>query len=368
MPVFYELVRARLDRDGVVALATVIDRRGSVPREVGAKMVVSPHGEIAGSVGGGCGEALVKRDALEVIRSGRPAITRVDLTEPITDESETNCGGIMDVFVERLALDEPPQGGGPTPRALLDRLARARAGRNPAVVATVVGGDAAPAGARLLALGSGERLGPEAGWTASLEGPIAEALSTGRSRRLRLAGSPALDVFIEALPPAPDLVIVGAGHIAQPLAIIGKALDFEVTVIDDRADFASRARFPGADRVIADDLAAAVARHPIGPGTYLVLVTRGHRLDAQVLRLVIHKPADYIGMIGSRRRVGTVLDHLRRAGIPEAALARLHAPIGLDIGADTPAEIAVAIAAEIVNVRRGGRGVSLSARLRRVGS
>ncbi len=330
-------------------------------------MLVSPYGEIAGSVGGGCGEALVKRDALEVIRSGHPTITRIDLTEPITDESETNCGGIMDVFVERLAPDEAPPGGGPTPRALLDRLARARAGREPAVVATVVGGGAAPAGARLLALGDGERVGPEAAWVAALEGPIVETLSTGRSRRLRLAGGPVLDVFLEALPPAPDLVIVGAGHIAQPLAVIGKTLDFEVTVIDDRADFASRTRFPGADRVIADDLVSAITRHPIGPFTYLVLVTRGHRLDEEVLRAAIRSDAAYIGMIGSRRRVGAVFDHLRRAGIPEETIARVHAPIGLDIGADTPAEIAVAIAAEMVNLRRGGRALSMSARLRRAG-
>ncbi len=362
---FYESVRAGLMRDGRIAVATIIERRGSVPREVGAKMLVSPFGEIAGSVGGGCGEALVKRDAVDVIRTGRPVITRVDLTEPITDESETNCGGIMDVFVERLAPDEASPGGGPTPAVLLDRLARACAARQPVVIATVVGGEAAPVGTRLLALPGGERIGPSAPWLGALEGPIAEALAGGRSRRLRLLGSASLDVFLEALIPAPDLVIVGAGHIAQPLAVIAKALDFEVTVMDDRADFASRARFPGADRVIADDLVAAVERHPIGTGTYLVLVTRGHRLDEQVLGRAVHRPADYIGMIGSRRRVGAVLEHLRRAGVPEATLARIHAPIGLDIGADTPGEIAVAIAAEIVNVRRGGRAGSLADRLRR---
>ncbi len=359
---FYEAVRARVVRDGRVAVATVIERRGSVPREVGAKMVVSPLGETLGSIGGGCGEALVKRDALDVIRTGRPVITRVDLTEPITDDSETNCGGIMDVFVERVGADEAPAGGGPMPSVLLEEMARARAARRPAVVATVVGGEAAPVGTRLLALPDGEWIGPETPWREALAGPIGEALASGRSRRVRLLGGASLDVFLEALPPAPDLVIVGAGHIAQPLATIGKALDFEVTVIDDRADFASRARFPGADRVVADDLVAAVERHPIGSGTFLVLVTRGHRLDEQVLSRVIHRPAEYIGMIGSRRRVRAVLDHLRRVGVDDATLSRIHAPIGLDIGADTPGEIAVAIAAEIVKVRRSGRAASLADR------
>jgi xanthine dehydrogenase accessory factor len=364
MLAFYGMIAARLARDGRVAVATVIERRGSVPREVGAKMLVSPLGETTGSVGGGCGEALVKRDALEVLRSGRPTITRVDLTEPITDDSDTNCGGIMEVFVERLTLDDAPPAGGLAPRPLLERLERARAARQPAALCTVVGGEAAPVGTRLLALAGGERAGPDAGWARALEGPVADALASGRSRRLRMLGEASIDVFVEALPPAPDLVIVGAGHIAQPLAAIGKALDYEVTVIDDRPDFASPARFPQADRVLAGDLVESVSRHPIGPGTCLVLVTRGHRLDAQVLRAVVDRPAEYIGMIGSRRRVGAVFDSLRRAGVPETAIARVHAPIGLDIAADTPAEIALAIAGEIVNVRRGGRAPSLSTRSR----
>ena len=364
MPAFYDLLAERLARDGRVAVATVIERRGSVPREVGAKMLVSPFGEIAGTVGGGCGEALVRRDALDVLRTGRPAITRVDLTDPITDESETNCGGVMEVFVERFALDEGGAGS-PTARELLEALARARAARVPAALATVVAGDPALVGGRLLAIGDRQRIGGPQPWAGAAEAALAEALASGCSRRVALAGPLPVDLFVEALPPAPELVIVGAGHIAQPLAAVGKALDFEVTVIDDRPDFASRARFPTADRVVADDIPAAVARHPIGAGSYLVLVTRGHRLDEAVLRQVADRPAEYIGMIGSRRRVTAVFDQLRRAGMREEQLARVHAPIGLDIGADTPGEIAVAIAAEIVNHRRSGRGVPLSARLRR---
>ncbi len=360
----YDLVRGRLARDGMVAMATIIERRSSVPREVGAKMIVSPHDEIAGwttphgfepcggpGQHGGCGEGQVWRDALDVLRSGRPMITRVD--------------GVMEVFVERLAPDEAPAAGGPTARTLLDRILKARAARERVVVATVVGGEAAPVGTRLLALGGGEWIGPAAPWVVDLEGPIAEALATGRTWRIRLLGDASLDVFLESLRPAPDLVIVGADHLAQPLATIGKALGFEVTVIDDRPDFAASARFPQADRVIADDPVAALARHPIGPGSYLLLVTRGHQLDGAALEAVIGADADYIGVIGSRRRVGAVFDHLRRAGVPEAAIARVHVPIGLDIEADTPAEIAVVIAAEIVNVRRGGRPGPPSAWTRR---
>ncbi len=331
MSAFYDLVRARLTREGMVAMATIIEPRGSAPGEVGAKMVVSADGEVAGSLGGGCDEGQVRRDALDVLRSGRPTITRVD--------------DVMEVFVERLAPDEAPAAGGPTALALLDRILRARAARERAVVATVVGGEAAPVGTRLLALGGGEWIGPAAPWVVDLEGPIAEALATGRTRRIRLLGDASLDVFLESLRPAPDLVIAGAGQIAQPLTTIGKALGFEVTVIDDHADF------------------AALARHPIGPGSCLVLITRGHQLDEVVLEAVIGADADYIGVIGSRHQVGAVFDHLRRAGVPEAAIARLHVPTSLDIGADTPAEIAAAIAAKIVNVRRGGRPDPPPARL-----
>jgi len=150
-------------------------------------------------------------------------------------------------------------------------------------------------------------------------------------------------------------VIVGAGHIAVPLARMAKVLDFQVTIIDDRSAFANRGRFPEADRVIAADIEKTVADLPIGPQTYLVLVTRGHTLDQAALMRVIHKPAAYIGMIGSQRRVRAVLDQLRRMGVAEEHIRRVYAPIGLRIGAETPAEIATSILAELVAVRRQAR-------------
>lgn len=338
MSVPYDLVRDRLARTGAVAVATIIERRGPAPSDVGAKMVVSADGEITGSVGGGCGEGQVRRDALDVLRSGRPMIARVD--------------DVMEVFVERLAPDEAPAGGGPTARALLDRLARASAAREPAVVATVIGGEAAPVGTRLLALDGGEWIGPAAPWVADLEGPIAEALATGRTRRVRLLGDASLDVFLESLCPALDLVIAGAGHIALPLATIGKALGFEVTVLDDRAGLAADTRPPEARRLVTGDLVAALGRHPIGPGSYLVLFTRGDRRDVELLGTAVGTGAAYIGVVGSRRRVRALLGYLRRAGVPEAAIARVRAPVDLDVGADTPGAIAVAVAAELASARR----------------
>jgi xanthine dehydrogenase accessory factor len=164
--------------------------------------------------------------------------------------------------------------------------------------------------------------------------------------------------------PPPRLIVVGAGHIAVPLARFAKALDFEVVVIDDRASFASRERFPDADQVVVDDFQRAIEAQPITPWTYLVLVTRGHEHDEATLQRVVTSPAPYIGMIGSRRRVLLVFQRLAQQGVPDHFLDRIYAPIGLDIGARTPEEIALAIMAEIVNVRRRGRAPSLALRQR----
>jgi xanthine dehydrogenase accessory factor len=170
-----------------------------------------------------------------------------------------------------------------------------------------------------------------------------------------------VELYVERVAPPAELVIVGAGHIARPLSRIGALLGFRVTVVDDRPDFARRDRFPDADRVVVADFADPFAGIPIGPRSHVVLVTRGHRYDydcALALARIEDEPA-YVGMIGSRRRVRAAFELLAAEGFDEERLARIHAPIGLDIGAETPAEIAVAIAAEIVLATRGGTGEPL---------
>jgi xanthine dehydrogenase accessory factor len=186
----------------------------------------------------------------------------------------------------------------------------------------------------------------------------AQASMENRSRRISVpveGGAEEAAVFLEVLAPPEELVIVGAGHIAVPLARMAKLLDYEVTVIDDRSTFANRSRFPDADRIIAADIEKSVADLRVGPDTYLVLVTRGHTFDRAALMQIIHKPAAYIGMIGSQRRVRAVFDSLREMGVAEEQLRRVYAPIGLRIGAETPGEIAASILAELVAVRRKSR-------------
>jgi xanthine dehydrogenase accessory factor len=185
------------------------------------------------------------------------------------------------------------------------------------------------------------------------------------SRRIASA-TLAATVYVEAHGPPPELVIVGAGHIAQPLSRLGRTLGFRVTVLDDRPEFATRERFPDADRVVRADFADPFRDVSIDPATHLVLVTRGHKYDYDALRYALRQPIApaYVGMVGSRRRVRAALQELAAEGIPRDRLLRINAPIGLDIGAETPEEIAIAIAAEIVRLRRGGTGASLRDRAR----
>jgi len=374
MKKFYAELKSLLDADKAAAVATIIESKGATPREVGAKMIILDEGQILGTVGGGCGEAQILWDAVKVLRQGPPMISRVDLTGEINDLSPTNCGGIMDVFIDRFRPAEE-RGVGLTAREAVDRLLDAVGRGVPAVLATVVGGYARrlPLGSKALILPDGTAHGfPETDpLRPILVAKAQEALARGESWRVGLelpdaprgsatADEPALDVYLEVVAPPPQLVVVGAGHIAVPLAKIGKLLEFEVTVLDDRSAFANVQRFPEADHVIAADIEKTLQDFPVTPQSHFVLVTRGHQLDEEALRCVLGRGAGYIGMIGSRRRVREVIRHLHELGFSQELTNEVYAPIGVDIGAETPAEIAVAIAAEIVNLRRGGRVVPLS--------
>ena len=170
-----------------------------------------------------------------------------------------------------------------------------------------------------------------------------------------------LEIFFEVMPAPPKLIVVGAGHIAVPLVKMAKVLDFYVTVIDDRLLYANRERFPDADDVLIGDMAQTLKGMTITSSCYIVLITRGHMYDEPCLREIIYSPAKYIGMIGSRRRIKACFQRFHdEEKIAEDVLARVYAPIGLDIATETPAEIALSVLAEVIKVRRGGKAASLS--------
>jgi len=356
----YRKIRDLLEAGQAVAVATVTASRGSTPREVGAKMLVVGEGQIVGTVGGGCGEAQVLWDAVRCLSEARPMMSIVDLTGEITEESPTNCGGIMDVFIDPMLPSDTARAGLSSAR-VAEILTQAMDAHEPVILATLVGSPDPvrfPMGIRAAVWSSRQE-----GIERLPAGPVilasaTQAMAEHRSRRISVpiegSGGDA-SVFLEVVALPEELVIVGAGHIAVPLARMAKILDFRVTVVDDRSAFANPARFPDADRVIAADIEKTLADLRVGPRTYLVLVTRGHALDQAALMQVIHQPAAYIGMIGSQRRVRAVFTHLRGMGVAEEHIQRLYAPIGLSIGAETPAEIAASILAELVAVRRKGR-------------
>jgi xanthine dehydrogenase accessory factor len=191
-----------------------------------------------------------------------------------------------------------------------------------------------------------------------------EALADPRAhdglRELEVDGKN-VELYLEVRRPVHELIVVGAGHVAQPMAHVGALLGFRVTVIDDRPDFATRERFPDADRLIRVDFSDPFADVPLNGRSHILLVTRGHKYDYECLIRAMRTdpPPAYIGMIGSRRRVRATYVQLVDEGIDRALIDRIHAPVGLDIGSETPEEIAVSVAAELVMLRRGGTGVPL---------
>ncbi|HLF71402.1 MAG TPA: XdhC/CoxI family protein [Dehalococcoidia bacterium] len=254
---------------------------------------------------------------------------------------------------------------------------RAGRGGDPVVVATIVDAPegAVPArGTKLLLRRDGSRLGSLGG--GAFEDAVAEdclAALTEFPRRFTQAmyyrpqgsrihrleakgGADAYEVMVEITEAPATLLIVGGGHISLSLATIGAHIGFSVAVLDDREMYANAERFPMADKVMCGDFTQELKGFPIGPTTYIVLVSRGHKQDETGLRAVLGRGAAYVGMIGSRRRVSTVLRHLYEEGFDQGDLEAVYTPIGFDLAAETPEEIAVSIVAEIVAVRRGGTG------------
>jgi xanthine dehydrogenase accessory factor len=344
------------------ALATVINVRGSTPREVGAKMIVREDGQF-GTIGGGCGEAEVFRKARLLLDEGAGSrIAEVDLTGDFDQQQIGTCGGIMDVFID---LWSPL-----ADLAIATKLADSASRSRPAALVTLVdpgkGGDV-PAGAKIVLDPSERGLVPQlAGLKSSAFDQFSERVSDAVPGLLEvdqdgavkavthIESSGAPRVFLDPISGAQRLIIVGAGHIAQPLATMGSMLGFHVTVIDDRASFANRERFPTANEIIVRPFAAAIASLKLDRHCYLISVTRGHAFDEEAVRAALKQPGCFIGMIGSRRRVKATLARIEEDGVDSKLIEQIHAPLGVDIGAETPEEIAVAIIAEIVRERRKG--------------
>jgi len=361
----YAQLKQLMEQGETTAMATIVSTLGSTPREVGAQMIVTSSGEILGTVGGGCGEAEVIREAIEVIRRRRPSLVKVELMDAIESDSPAVCGGILNVFVDPWWSDADS----PLCGKLADELFQSHKEGTAAVMATVIKaenlGPVTPGQKCFIRDGTvkASNIGDED----LLQAIVREAesrLTKEESKQITIkhAGSDGqAEVFFQVFPALRKLIIVGAGHLAIPLVQFAKILGFHITVIDDRVMYANRKRFPDVDEVLVGDMPETLGKIPITPQTYIVLITRGHQFDEPCLRKVINSPAKYIGMIGSRRRVQACFIRFRdEEGVPEELLKRVYAPIGLDIKAESPEEIALSIIAEIIKVKRGGKAQSLA--------
>lgn len=325
-----------------VAVATVVRTWGSAPRGLGARLAVADDGRMAGSVSGGCVEAAVIENAREVLRSRAPRLLSFGVADETAWAVGLACGGRLEVFVE------------PCDDGLEAALRARRAARDSAALLTRVGGEPHELGARLLLRADGtvawER-GPLApAWrTAAVEAARA-ALVAGTSTRVALGGS---DAFVEVLQPAPQLVMVGGVHIALVLDELARALGWRTVIVDPRTAFGDRQRFPRAHALVHAWPDDALANLPLTSSTAVAVLTHDPKLDDPALRVALPSPAFYVGALGSRKTQERRRARLLEAGLADAQLARLHAPIGLDLGGRAPEEIALAVMAQIVAARHG---------------
>jgi xanthine dehydrogenase accessory factor len=337
---------------GRVAVATLVNTRGTTPRKEGAKMLVGEGGRVLGSVTiGGCVDAQVIEESEDVLSTMRPRLLEMNLGDEDAWEIGLTCGGTIEVFVEPLALDGSPDVGA----RLYERVrAHAAHGGHGAIVTRLDG-----PGGKLLVLDDGTTEGTlgDAFLDQRFAAEARDAMVRGSSRALFLES---VRGFVEVIAPPALLLVVGAGHVAMPLTALARVLGYRTVVIDGRPRFATKERFPNVDELKIGIPSELICEYPFVPSTALVLVAHDYKYDLPVLKHALDTDVGYIGMLGSSRRGATILRHLAEDGATPAALARVHVPIGLDLGARSAPEIALAILAEIQAVRGRGSGRPLS--------
>jgi xanthine dehydrogenase accessory factor len=325
-----EIVRAIATKTTDLVLCTILEVKGSAPRHAGSWMLVGPRGPIAGSVGGGRGESIALAASREKLGSRLPEILEVDMQGTEAEGPAMVCGGTVRVLVEPLSSPAPYE-------AALGLLQR---GERALLVKRLSTGETA------VMDGSGQRV------AGTLEGTdpaaVRRAIDSGRPHLAAEEG-----LFFDPLLPSEKLLVLGGGHVGRAVAALSPALGFLVTVADDRPEFLESGRYPAGVATRCGPYTETISAFPFDPSTYVVIVTRGHLCDLECVRAVLGRPYRYAGFIGSRRKVRLLLDQVLSEGFDPARVEALCAPIGLDFGAETPEELGVAIAGELIAVRRG---------------
>ena len=345
-------------------LATVISRKGSLPMSERAKMLVFQDGSIRGTVGGGILEASTIEKALELFDSQAAKVIDFDLTSEQIEADGMTCGGAGEIFLEYFSPGESLE--------LVRELVQIYSNSENAIVATALptaqNDQKAASESWKLMLTTEGRFGGSSGdeeldrrlletLRDSLGKPILEILDIKLSdeEALKIGRTPgsSLSLFLESVQPASTAYLFGGGHVSQHLATILHFIGFEYVVADDRQEFLSEERFPHAKDLVLCNFTNVLEQLDLNSrSSYLIIVTRGHKSDLVVLRQALQRELKYVGMIGSKRKVKLLLEELRKEGVSPEKLEQVYAPIGLPIGADTLEEIAISIAAELIQIRR----------------
>ena len=344
MEAILERVRSWAAAGEDVVVATIVDVERKAPRGAGASMAVSGRGEIAGSLSGGCVEPAVVESAREVLARGEPRLVRFGISDDEALGVGLSCGGTLHVFVE------------PADRAALDALGEAVSSGRAVALATVLDAGGRPGvapGAKLLVPEQGEPRGGtgDSALDREVVDAAREALGRDEPRRRRFGET---DVFLRPFCPPAVVYVVGAVHPAAELCRAARLLGYRVVVCDPRSPFATPERLPDADEIVREWPDAFLERVRPGPRDAVCVLTHDLKFDVPAIRTALDCGAGYVGAMGSRRTHARRVERLREDGVSEEALARVSAPIGLDIGAKSPSEIAVSIVADIVGRRRLG--------------
>ncbi|WP_432192546.1 XdhC family protein [Streptomyces sp. bgisy027] len=344
------------------AVATVVAVSGSAPRGPGAALAVDSEGTALGSVSGGCVEGAVYDLCRQALQDGRSVVERFGYSDEDAFAVGLTCGGIIDILITPITAHTPA-------RKIVGSALAAAADGEPAALARIVRGPAALLGQALLVRADGAHEGScPPGHTALEATAAAQAhalLQAGRTGTVELSEDGSLcpggiTLLVEAHVPPPRMIVFGAIDFAASLVRVGKFLGYHVTVCDARPVFATRARFPEADEVVVDWPHRYLRGTETDTRTALCVLTHDAKFDIPLLQQALRMPVAYIGAMGSRRTHADRARRLREAGLGERELARLHSPIGLDLGARTPEETALSIAAEIIAARHGATGAPLT--------
>ncbi len=329
-----------LQNGETIAIATVIQTWGSSPRQTGAKMAITSSGKMTGSVSGGCVEGAVVEAGIEVLKTREPQLLHFGVADETAWEVGLACGGTIEVFVQPLEVGR------------FQQLKAAVEGEYPAAAVTIIRGPTSMLGSSLV---WSDKQAPQTSFTAEMEAEMIEAaqsaLDGGQPLRLQLPDE-SVELFVDVLLPSPMLVIVGGVHISIALAKMAKVLGYRTVIIDPRRAFGSAERFPHADQLLQAWPDEALKSLAISPTTAIAVLTHDPKLDDPALLAALPGPAYYVGALGSKTTQGKRRQRLLEAGLSQTQVDRLHGPIGLDLGAHSPEEIALSILAEIVAARR----------------